>query len=57
MSAQLSPVVKVIAGDLTGIRLVRFHLAQQVAAKVLDQLGIDRADKDVGFMEHLDHSS
>ena len=51
MLAQLHPVVKPIADDLSGIRLVCFHFAQGVVPIVFNELRIDRADKDALIVE------
>ena len=55
MLAQFRPVVKPIAGNLPGIRLVCFHFAQGVVPVVLDEFRIDRADKDALLMEKAGH--
>ena len=51
MLAQFCPVVKPIAGDLAGIRLVCFHFAQGVISVVLDELRIDCTDEDALIMK------
>ena len=55
MLAQFCPVVKPIAGNLLGIRLVGFHFAQGVVAIVFNKLRINRADKDAFFVKEAGH--
>ena len=49
--AQFYPVVKPITGDFPGICLICFHFAQGIVPIVLDELWIDRADKDALLVE------
>ena len=53
--AQFYPVVKPITGNLAGIRPVCFHFAQGVVPVVLNELGIDCADKDALLMKKAGH--
>ena len=42
---QLRPEGQGVVGDLHGVRLVRFDLAQRVVAEIVDEHGVDHADK------------
>jgi hypothetical protein len=51
--AQFRPVIKGIARDLLGIRLVGFDPTQGISAILPDQQRVDRADGQAPFMNHL----
>ena len=48
---QLRPEGQGIVGDLHGVGLVRFDLAQRVVAEIVDEHGVDHADEEASLFQ------